>query len=105
MTLSALTPPILLDSATLSGGFSPAGTITFTLFQNGGTTPVDTETVTVTGNGNYTTPTGFALPTTGVATGVYQWDASYSGDTNNNTVWAITWLRQRAGDREPRPAQ
>ena len=86
VTLSALTPPILTDSATLSGGFNPTGTITFTLFQNGGTTPVDTETVTVSGNGTYTTPTGFTLSTTGTVTGTYQWDASYSGDTNNIPV-------------------
>jgi hypothetical protein len=71
----------LTDSATLSGGFNPTGTITFTLTGPGGTT-VDTETVTVHGNGTYTTPTG-SLPT---ATGTYQWVASYSGDTNNNPV-------------------
>ena len=53
----------LNDTATLAGGFNPTGTITFTLFHNGGTTPVDTETVTVNGNGTYTTPTGFTLPT------------------------------------------
>ena len=73
----------LTDMATLAGGFNPTGTITFTLFHNGGTTPVDTETVTVNGNGTYTTPTGFALPATGTVTGTYQWDATYSGDANN----------------------
>ena len=26
------------------------------------------------------------MPGTGTATGAYQWDASYGGDTNNNTV-------------------
>ena len=76
----------LTDSATLAGGNSPTGTITFTLFHNGGSTPVDTETVTVNGNGTYTTPTGFTLPTTGTVTGTYQWNASYSGDGNNNPV-------------------
>ena len=86
VTLSAGAPPILKDSAVLAEGFSPTGTVTFTLFQNGGTTPVDTETVTVTGNGTYTTPTGFTLPTTGTVTGTYQWDASYGGDPNNNPV-------------------
>ena len=45
---------------------------------------MDTETVAVTGNGTYTTPTGYTLPTTGTVTGTYQWDATYSGDTNNN---------------------
>jgi hypothetical protein len=86
VTLSAATPPILTDSATLGGGFSPTGTITFTLFYNGGTTPVDTEMVTVNGNGSYATPAGFTLPTTGTVTGTYQWDASYSGDNNNIAV-------------------
>ena len=86
VTLGATAPPVLTDAAALAGGFRPSGTITFTLFHNGGPTPVDTETVPVTGNGIYTTPTGFTLPTTGTATGAYQWDATYSGDTNNNTV-------------------
>jgi uncharacterized repeat protein (TIGR01451 family) len=74
----------LTDSATLSGGNSPTGTITFLLFHNGDTTPVHTEVVNVNGNGTYTTPTGFTLPTTGTVTGTYEWDARYSGDANNN---------------------
>ena len=80
------TPVTLKDTAVLAGGFSPTGTITFTLFHNGGTTPVDTEMVAVTGNGTYTTPTGFTLPATGMVTGTYQWDATYSGDTNNSSA-------------------
>ena len=35
----------LTTRPTLSGGYNATGTITFTLFHNGGTTPVDTETV------------------------------------------------------------
>jgi len=46
----------LTDSATLSGGYSPSCTITFTLYGPDGTTVVDTETVTVNGNGTYSTP-------------------------------------------------
>ena len=84
VTLGATAPTILTDAATLAGGFSPTGTITFTLHQ--GSTLVDTEMVAVTGNGTYTTPTGFALATSGTVTGTYQWDATYSGDTNNDTV-------------------
>jgi hypothetical protein len=80
------TPPTLRESATLSGGASPTGTITFTLFFNGGTTPVDTETVTVTGDATYTTPTGFTLPTAGTVTGTYQWNATYSGDAHNHAI-------------------
>ena len=71
----------LNDTAVLSGGYYETGTITFTLYQ--GSTLVDTETVSVSGNGSYTTPTGYTLPTTGTVTGTYQWDSSYSGDTNN----------------------
>ena len=61
---------------------------------------MDTETVTVNGNGTYTTPTGFTLPTTGTVTGTYQWDASYSGDTNNNTA-SDNNAADRAGDGQP----
>jgi hypothetical protein len=74
--------PTLTDSATLSGGANPTGTITFTLFAPGGPV-VDTETVSVNGNGTYTTPTGFTLPGTGAVTGTYLWNAAYSGDANN----------------------
>ena len=77
--------PNLRDTATLSGGYHETGTITFTLHNPSGSV-VDTETVTVSGNGSYTTPTGFALPTTGTVAGAYQWDASYSGDANNNSI-------------------
>src|SRR5262249_50787305 len=75
----------LNDTAVLQGGVNPTGTITFTLVAPGGAT-VDSETVTANGNGPYTTPTGFTLPSSAAVTGTYQWDASYSGDSNNNTV-------------------
>ena len=76
------TPPTLKDAAVISAGSAPTGTLTFMLFQGGGITPVDTETVTVSGDGTYTTPTGFTTSTAGT----YQWNASYSGDSNNNAV-------------------
>jgi large repetitive protein len=78
------TPVTLTDTAVLVGAFNPSGTITFTLFHNGGNTPVDTETVAINGNGSYTTPTGYTLPSNASSTGSYQWDATYSGDSNNN---------------------
>jgi uncharacterized repeat protein (TIGR01451 family) len=74
----------LKDSAGLSGGHSPTGTVTFTLVYNGST--LDTETVSVSGNGTYATSTGYTLPTLGTVTGTYQWNATYSGDSNNNSV-------------------
>jgi uncharacterized repeat protein (TIGR01451 family) len=78
----------LTDSATLTGGMSPTGTITFQLFAPNGTTPVFTNVVTVNGNGTYhsTDPgstTGSAVPT---MLGTYQWVASYSGDLSNSPV-------------------
>ena len=85
MTLGA-SAVTLNDTATLSGGDAESGTITFTLYYNGGTEPVDTETVSVGGDGSYTTPTGYTLPSSGTVTGTYQWDASYSGDALNNPV-------------------
>jgi hypothetical protein len=73
----------LRDSAVLSGGVNPSGTITFTLFLAG--TQVHSEAVAVNGNGTYTT-TGYTLPTSGTVAGTYQWNASYSGDANNSAV-------------------
>jgi hypothetical protein len=72
------------DAASLTGGSSPTGTITFNLYGQPGCTdkPLDTETVTVTGNGSYSTPTGY----TPTATGTYWWTASYGGDSGNAQV-------------------
>ena len=83
----------LNDSATLSGGANPTGTVTFYLFAPGVTpnatdsNSVYTDTVTVTGNGTYSTATG-TNPSGYVpaATGTYQWVAVYSGDAKNNGV-------------------
>jgi hypothetical protein len=70
------------DTATLSGGSSPTGTITFTLFGPANPTctgaSIFTSTVAVAGNGTY--PSGPFTPT---AAGSYNWIASYSGDANN----------------------
>ena len=48
----------LNDTAVLSGGYSPTGTITFKLYD--GSTLVDTEMATVNGNGSYTSRPGVA---------------------------------------------
>ena len=85
VTLGA-NPVTLKDTADLTGGYNETGSVTFTLYYDGGATAVDTETVSVSGDGSYTTPTGFTLPSNATATGTYQWDASYSGDANNNAV-------------------
>jgi len=74
------------DTATLSGGRTPTGTITFDLYSTTAChTPVAafvTTGVTVThGNGTYSSAT--VTPTTA---GTYYWTASYSGDAQNNPV-------------------
>jgi uncharacterized repeat protein (TIGR01451 family) len=69
---------VLSDTATLTGGDNPTGTLTFTLTQPDGST-VPGGTVPVTGDRAYSAPTG--VPATEV--GTYTWHASYSGDTAN----------------------
>ncbi len=81
VTLGA-TPKTLSDTAVLSGGASPTGTITFTLHY--GAAVLDTESVGVTGNGSYSTPTGYTLPPTAI--GTFGWDSSYTGDANNSAA-------------------
>ncbi len=73
------------DTATLSGGTAPPGTITFHLFGPDNATctgtPVFMSTVAVGGPGGYVS--GSFLP---AAPGTYRWVASYSGDANNAAV-------------------
>jgi hypothetical protein len=70
------------DTATLSGGNNPTGTITFKVYGPDDATcsgaVVFTSTVTVNGNGSYTS--GAFTPQ---AVGTYRWIASYSGDAKN----------------------
>jgi uncharacterized repeat protein (TIGR01451 family) len=69
------------DTAHLTGGASPTGTITFKLYSNDDCTGLlDTETTSVSGNGDYSTPNGFQIN----SSGVYYWVATYSGDSDNN---------------------
>jgi len=81
-------PTVLLggsvsDNATLSGGASPTGQITFNLYgPNDGTCstiPVFTSNVPVSGNGTY--QSAFFTPT---LPGTYRWIANYGGDVNNS---------------------
>ena len=77
------------DSATLSGGFNPTGSITFRAYGPDDATCAGAAVFTsapfaVNGNGTY----GAASFTPAVA-GVYRWIASYSGDANNNAVTGV----------------
>lgn len=74
------------DSASVSGGANPTGSLEFKLFGPGDPTcsaaPAYTSPlVTVSGNGTYSSPS--FTPT---ATGTYSWVALYSGDANNAPV-------------------
>jgi hypothetical protein len=73
------------DTAVLSNGSSPTGTITFNAYgpndANCSGTVAFTATKTVSGNGEYTS--GNFTPT---SAGTYRWIASYSGDVNNLPV-------------------
>ena len=79
----------LFDSATLSDGINPTGTIKFKLFgvadQTCSGAPIFSNTVNVNGNGPYNTSAGFMT----TAAGTYHWIATYSGDANNDGVSSI----------------
>jgi hypothetical protein len=72
------------DTALLSGGSSPTGTITFSLYSASDTTcstVLGKVSVAVNGDGSYISPAVAPnLP------GSYQWVASYSGDKNNRSL-------------------
>ncbi len=71
----------IADAATVSGGFSPTGTVTFQLFGPGDATcqtPIATRTGTLSG-GHASTG---AIGAGGV--GTYNWVATYDGDAHNN---------------------
>lgn len=87
-TLTTLaSPPVQLgglvhDTATLSGGTAPTGTITFQLFGPNDATcssaAVFTSIVNVAGNGSYASANFAPL-----LVGTYRWIAAYSGDATN----------------------
>src|SRR5207253_5115042 len=70
------------DTATLSGGTSPTGTISFSLYGPNdlscGGSATSAGSATVSGNGSYSS----SAVTENVA-GTYRWIASYSGDGRN----------------------
>jgi uncharacterized protein YaiE (UPF0345 family) len=79
-------PVTVHDTATVSGGASPTGTVTFTLYAdlascNAGTGPLFTSAAIALSGGMATSGT-FSLTTAGT----FQWKASYSGDANNAPV-------------------
>ena len=75
------------DRATIAGGFSPTGTLSFVL-DDASNNPIagTSSSKNVTANGNYdTTATIVSL-----GTGTYHWVVSYTGDANNNKPADVT---------------
>ena len=74
----------IYDTANVTGGLNPTGTVTFNLYGVSDTTcsgsAIFTDTANLVGgsatSGNYTT----------TAAGTYHWKATYNGDSNNNSV-------------------
>jgi hypothetical protein len=72
------------DTAVLSGGLSPTGTIAFLLYSASDSScakVLHQVRVRVSGNGSYVSP-----PVTPATAGSYQWVARYSGDANNKSL-------------------
>ena len=73
----------LNDTATLSGGYSPTGAVTFKLFAPSDATCSGAAAYTDTDlTAPYATSPGFVSN----AVGVWHWTADYAGDANNNPV-------------------
>ncbi|MHB8234810.1 MAG: hypothetical protein ACYDHT_09180 [Solirubrobacteraceae bacterium] len=71
------------DTALLTGGSSPTGTIVFSLYSAGDANcskVLRQVSVPVSGDGSYASP-----PVTPTSPGSYQWIARYSGDANNES--------------------
>jgi hypothetical protein len=85
--VSAATPGAgIRDTAVLTGGSSPTGTITFSLYSASDatcSTLLRAVTVLVAGDGSYVSP-----EITPASSGSYQWLAIYSGDENNESLSA-----------------
>jgi hypothetical protein len=73
----------IADAATLSGGTSPTGTMTFNAYDNAACTGVPAAAIAVSVNGDGQYASGSLTPP---AAGTFHFIASYSGDADNNTV-------------------
>lgn len=83
-TLSSTSPLVgtaVTDSAALSGGFNAGGTVTYTLFGNDGCTGTGSLVSTVTVSDGVVPDSGSVIL---AVSGTYGFQASYSGDVNNN---------------------
>ena len=77
--ISGLVGATVKDSASVTGGFNPTGTVTFVLKLNGSTV-LTSEPIPLDAQGNAAFTSGYLANTAGT----YYWIATYSGDPNNN---------------------
>jgi hypothetical protein len=77
------------DTATITGGYNPTGSVTFALFPPSNSTcntgvgaAAFTQSVPVSGNGSYSTTNSAVLA---AAEGTWRWVITYSGDVNNHS--------------------
>jgi CSLREA domain-containing protein len=82
---SAYVGTTIADKATVTGGDSPTGTVTFNLYDNDTATGPALFTDTENLSGGTATSAGF--PTT--AAGTDYWVATYNGDSNNSSVSTV----------------
>lgn len=96
-TTAAAKGAALSDTAHLSGGLLPGGTITFRLYGPNdatcGNPAIDSETVSVAGNGDYPSD-AFVVS----AAGTYRFTAEYSGDSSNLGVKPVCNLPDESLD-------
>jgi uncharacterized repeat protein (TIGR01451 family) len=71
------------DTATLSGGYNPSGSVTFTLYSNSQCTDPATPGVSGSGTIGGDGTASYSTSWTPGAAGTYYWRASYGGDDNN----------------------
>ena len=74
----------ITDTATVSGGHSPTGTVTFHLFAPA--SPTCTGDPAFSSTNALTAGSATSGPFSSAAVGTYHWTATYNGDTNNTAV-------------------
>ncbi len=88
------------DTATLTGGNNPSGSVTFTLYSDGSchvSTGISGSGAIAAGVASY------SQAWTPAAVGTYTWGVSYPGDSNNNGFTACGGADERSSSVSPVP--
>ena len=84
-----LVPVAVSDSATVTGGSNPTGTVTFTLYPNVASCQAGTGAVAAAMTASLVNGTAKSGSITLTTAGTYQWQAVYSGDANNAKISSV----------------